>query len=267
MKLLPVLWLCFLQGAAAQTAAPAAAPHENLNSILWVQTAAEYRAIAHQTFRSAEANLLRALKDPSWTAALEQTGEYSKQPPAVILDLDETVIDNSAFQARMAAENKSFNDPDWSAWVDEKRAGLIPGAAQFLSTAHANGVAIFYITNRTCHPERPADPTAQLVRQLNLPFEPSRLHCKASPSDPSDKSPRRRLVAGGHRVLLLIGDDLNDFLTTQKEQSTMEGRAIVVDSYSRYWGERWFMIPNPTYGSWERAVGLDVKQKRNALRR
>lgn len=240
-------------------------PHENLNAVVWMQTAAEYQASALQTYRAAEASLLRALKDPNWTATLEQTGDFRALPPAVILDLDETVLDNSVYQARLAADNKTFTDESWAAWVAERKAGLVPGARDFLNFAHAHGVRLFYVTNRVCSGEDPADPTAAMLRSLHLPQ--GVLLCKAKAGDSSDKSPRRGRAASTHRILLLIGDDFNDFVTMPREQATVAGRADAVRAYARFWGERWFVLPNPTYGSWERAVGYTAAEKRKALRR
>src|SRR4051794_1272744 len=151
MKRSFVVLLVLSFGAAGQTStAPAPAIYENLNAVLWMQTSAEYRATVLQTYRSAEASLLRALADHTWTAALEQTNAFADLPPAVILDLDETVFDNSAFQAQLTAEHGSYTEPGWSAWVANMRAGLVPGAADFLAMAHAHGVALFYVTNRVC---------------------------------------------------------------------------------------------------------------------
>ncbi|MDZ4802289.1 MAG: HAD family acid phosphatase [Bryobacteraceae bacterium] len=234
--------------------------YENLNAVTWVQHSAEYRAVTMQTYRAAEANLLRALADSTWTAALEQMQPATALPPAVILDLDETVLDNSAFQARSTALHTAFTDVTWGAWVKEARAGLIPGAAQFLATAHAHGVAIFYVTNRVCEPGNAGDPTVTVVRRHNLPFDPKRLLCR---TESGDKSPRRALVAQNYRVLLLVGDDYNDFLIAG---SSADARNAAIAPYERYFGERWFMVPNPTYGSWERAVGATVKEKLGKLR-
>ncbi len=248
---------------AAQTATSSAvAAHENLNAVLWVQSAAEYRASALQTYRTAEARMLEALEDPTWTAAIEQRRPVTNLPPAVILDLDETVLDNSALQARLALTNGAYTDEVWQNWVAEKRSGLVPGARDFLLAAHAHGVAAFYVTNRVCNPNSADDPTVAVLRTHYLPFRPERLLCK---TESSDKSARRNLVAAGHRILLLIGDDFNDFVTIAREQSSVEGRFGVVDAHARYWGERWFMLPNPTYGSWER-VFSSVDAKRKALR-
>jgi 5'-nucleotidase (lipoprotein e(P4) family) len=243
-------------GAFAQT-------HENLNAVVWVQTSAEYRAVAMQTYRAAEASMLRALADKTWTAAVEQRRAVPELPAAVILDLDETVLDNSAFQASLTATGGTFTDATWQKWVGEKRAELVPGARQFLLAAHAHGVAPFYVTNRVCDPNKADDPTVAVLRTHHLPFRPERLLCK---TETSDKSARRNLVAAGNRILLLIGDDFNDFLSLPQGQAPVADRTAAVDAFERYWGERWFMLPNPTYGSWERTVGLTVDAKRKALR-
>src|SRR5215203_940023 len=80
-------------------------PHENLNAVAWMQTSLEYQASAVQAYRLAARQLDEALADRSWTAAIEQTGDASKLPPAVVLDIDETVLDNSPFQARVVRNN------------------------------------------------------------------------------------------------------------------------------------------------------------------
>jgi acid phosphatase len=258
------IWIFVVIASCANAQAPATAPvataHENINAVLWMQSAAEYRASALQTYRAAEASLIRALHDKSWTAAVEQRRPVADLPPAVILDLDETVLDNSAFQARLAmTPGAVYTDEGWQKWVAEKRSGLVPGAREFLLAAHAHGVAAFYVTNRVCDPNKADDPTVTVLRTHYLPFRPERLLCK---TDSGDKSARRNLVAAGNRVLLLIGDDFNDFVSVPREQANVEGRLNAVDAYSRYWGERWFMLPNPTYGSWERVYSsLDAKRK------
>ncbi len=251
--------LCVLIAVVA-AALPAQNTYENLNAVAWMQTSAEYRALAIQTYRSAEASLVRALADPTWTAAIEQTQPADKLQPAVILDLDETVVDNSAYQAKLTATHGAFNDETWTAWVRESRAGLVPGAAEFLAFAHARGVAIFYVTNRVCDPSKTDDPTVALVRKLNLPLAFGRLRCRA---ETGNKSPRRASIASGYRVVLLIGDDYNDFLAAGTSAAE---RTAAMLPYERYFGERWFLLPNPSYGSWERVTGSTVKEKLEKLR-
>jgi acid phosphatase len=239
-------------------------PHENLNAVLWMQSAAEYQAAARQAYRAAEISLERALKDPSWTAALEQapdaTGAYDKLPPAVILDLDETVLDNSPYQARLTARGGAFTDESWQAWVAETSAGIVPGARDFLSFAHGRGVRVYYISNRVCDSSRPDDPTVRALRSHSLPLAPGNLLCRTGSGD---KSARRKQAARMARIMIIIGDDLNDFVSPGR---TPAERSELVRDLGRYWGERWFMLPNPAYGSWERAVGTSLDAKRKALR-
>ncbi len=247
----------------ATSLAVAQTPHENLNAVVWMQTSAEYRAAAIQTYRAAELSMMRAIQDKTWTAALEQKRPVPDLPVAVILDLDETVLDNGAFQARVTATGGVFSNETWQKWVEEKRAGLVPGARDFLLAAHGHGVAIFYITNRVCDPAKPDDPTVTVLRAHHLPYSSQRLLCR---TDTGDKSARRNLVAAGNRIMLLIGDDFNDFVSLTPNQGSVEGRFDAVEAHRRYWGERWFMLPNPTYGSWERSVGSTVDAKRKALK-
>jgi acid phosphatase len=260
MRLAGLFFLCF-----TSVRAQAPHPHENLNAVLWVQTAAEYQAAARQAYRAAEETLEHALRDPNWTAALEQsrdlTGDYAKMPPAVIVDLDETVIDNSVFQAQLTVQRRAYSEQNWQKWVEARRAGLVPGAREFVAFAHARGVAVYYVTNRSCDPGNADDPTAAQLRSFGLPVSPQRLLCR---TDSGDKSPRRKRVSQMYRVLLIIGDDLNDFATLPFD---VAARAAFVTDMGRYWGERWFMIPNPTYGSWERSVGIDLERKWKAMRR
>ena len=251
----------FLTICASAYGQPATAATDTVNAVLWNQTAAEYYASAVQAYRNAERQLITALRDPQWTAAVEQTvAEFTKLPPAVILDLDETVIDNSAMQARLIKENKTFNEVEWTRWVKEARAGLVPGAMDFLKVAHGAGVAIFYVTNRQCDATSAADPTVVNLKQLGLPFAATRLFCR---TDTSDKSPRRSKIASAHRVLLIIGDDFNDFYTVPQAQLNVRDRLAAAQAHDRYWGDRWFMLPNPIYGNWERALGAN---KLDALR-
>ena len=158
---------------AARTSAPAAvaagnaAAHENLNAVLWLQTALEFEASAVQAYRLAHLQLDAALPDPMWTAAIEQQGDASKLPPAVIVDIDETVLDNSYYQARLIRDNAVFATPTWDAWVAEARATAVPGAVEFSKYAASKGVAIFYVSNRTANLE---EATRKNLAALGFPL-------------------------------------------------------------------------------------------------
>jgi len=250
-------------------AQPTSPTYENLNAVLWMQTSVEYKANAVQTYRLAQIAMVRGLRDPHWTAALEQTGEFENLPPAVILDLDETVLDNSVFDARLITaplKQDEFNAA-WTKWMSEKSAGLVPGAKEFLDFAHANGVAPVYITNRVCDPSKEDDSTAEVLQKLRLPLTSVAEHLLCSKdSNESDKTERRKIAASKFRILLQFGDQLGDFVQIPAASANLGGREKLFLAHQSMWGERWFQLPNPMYGSWEGAVGYTVADKLKHLR-
>lgn len=239
--------------AAAVAADDCRAGDALVNAVLWVQSAPEYRAVALGTYATARRMLDDALADRTWSAEPQQTGDFASLPPAVILDLDETSIDNSKFESRVVREGKTYDEKVWQSWVNEAGGGGVPGAPEFLAYCKSRGVTPFYITNRDTTEQAG---TRANVEKLGYPLETSvdnllvrgdREEWKAS-----DKGPRRAWVASQYRVLLLLGDDLNDFANA-RDKSSVERDRILSDNAAR-WGRQWFMLPNPMYGSFERAV-------------
>ena len=261
---------CAMQTAGpARPAEPAAqrttAAHENLNAVLWMQTALEYEASALQAYRLAAMQLDAALADPRWTAAIEQQADASRLPPAVILDVDETVLDNSYYQARMIRDNTTFAAATWDRWVEEARATAIPGAVEFTRYAAGKGVTVFYVTNRTANLEAA---TRKNLAAENFPLSTGLDTVLVRGERPewsaSAKGPRRASIARDYRILLLVGDDLGDFVVDPS--GTPAERQTRAAAQSEWWGRRWIMLPNPTYGSWERAV-IGSAPDANAARR
>jgi acid phosphatase len=248
--------------------------HELLNAVLWTQTSVEYRAVAIQSYRRAEEMLDRALEDPSWTAALEQTGDLAGLPPAVILDVDETVLDNTPYEVRLIEQNLEYATDTWNAWCNEAAAIAVPGALEFTRYAARRGVTVFYVTNRRHVVE---DATRRNLDELGFPLESDLDTLQTRGEKPewgSDKGPRRREIASRYRILLSIGDNLGDFVSG--EEAPIEERDALAKRYSEYWGTRWIVLPNPQYGSWEGALyeydfGLSreekLRLKMNALRK
>lgn len=240
--------------SAPPTTTPPCNPgHAIVNAALWIQTAAEYRAAALQTYATAKRMLDAALADPNWVGAAEETANDPAQPPAVILDADETAIANNAFESRVIRAGKTYDGDIWTQWVSESAAGAVPGAADFLAYAKSKGVTPFFITNRDADEELG---TRRNLEKLGYPLDPSNdtllLRGEREEWKTSDKSIRRAFVASKYRVLLVLGDDLNDFANA-RDKSVAE-RDAIIDRTASWWGTRWFMIPNPMYGSWERAV-------------
>ena len=250
------IWLSVLATMPVTTLSTgcAAAPRNqpNLDATLWVQTASEYRAVARSVYLAAGDDLSLLLADSANSAALEQEGDFSRLPAAVILDVDETVLDNSPYQARLLVSGEQYSSDTWAAWVDERIAEPVPGALEFANGAARLGITVFYVTNRRASQE---SATRQNLSALGFPLQDDLdvvLTRDERPEWNREKSSRRRFVADTHRVLMLVGDDLNDFVDV--DGLSVAERNAVAERYRGYWGERWRMLPNPTYGSWERAL-------------
>lgn len=228
--------------------------HPTTQATLWVQNAAEYSALTTQAYFTAMRNLQLPLEDSFWTASVEQgdKSEITSLPPAIILDIDETVLDNSPFQARMIKQGKSYNTNDWNAWCNEANADAVPGALEFTRYAAEQGVEIFYISNRDYAVE---EATRANLKALGFPVADTADQILTKGEQPewdSSKIKRRAVIEQNYRVVMIFGDDLNDFIPA-KNISQSE-RKQIIDEYSEFFGKKWFMLPNPVYGSWDQAL-------------
>ena len=231
---------------------PGVTGQEGLNATAWVQTSTEARIAARQAYRLATRQLDVALKDKSWSAAVEQSRDFKKLKPAVILDLDETVLDNSPYQARLVRDNAVYTSATWQAWVAQAAAPAVSGAIPFLKYADSRGVQIFYVSNRSAAEE---EATRLNLQRLGCPLQGPDDHLLFNGERPdwtSDKTSRRAFVAQTHRVLLLVGDDMNDFVPAKP--LTLAQRDALLEKYDLCWGDRWILLSNPLYGSWEGAL-------------
>ncbi len=248
--------------AASPVAAPAPAPSgpppdDNLNAVLWTQTAIERDLLYRQAYRAAEQQLVRAIADPTWEAL--EHGQRKSTPAklgnAVIVDVDETVLDNSPYQARLVKLGTAYNEFTWAEWCREEKAAAIPGAVDFARFATDNGVTVFYLSNRA---RDLGEATLANLRKVGFPVEGEYVFLglgtfvAGCEQDGSEKGCRRELISRTHRVLMQIGDQLGDFVDIQA--NTPSGRREAMAPYQAWIGERWFILPNPTYGSWEPAL-------------
>ena len=167
----------------------------------------------------------------------------------MILDLDETVLDNSPAQAQVALERTVYQQDLWSAWVEKMAAAAIPGAQSFIGFAEKRGVKVFFVTNRGAS-EQAA--TLKNLATLGIAASDETVLSPGERGWTSDKTARRAEIARSYRVLLLVGDDMNDFVATAK--LTPLQRVGLAKKHADRWGRSWILLPNPMYGSWERAL-------------
>jgi len=223
---------------------------QNIMSVLYQQTAAERLAGNLQTFRSATKVIDQALADPLWSALPDQNIKNKK--PAIIVDVDETVLDNTAYEARMILDGTKYPQ-GWVGWGKEVAATEVPGAKDFLNYAVSKGVTIFYITNRVVELK---EATQQNLTKLGIPWDQTKetILMRGENNWDSDKGPRRALVGKDYRVLLIVGDNLGDFVDAKDNNLNSNKRKKIVEGYVDYWGVKWFMLQNITYGDWEGAL-------------
>lgn len=222
-----------LPAPAAPPTAPASAAMPD--SIRWVRDAAEYRAATLQAYRMATAFVESA-------GAGRAAGSW-----AVVLDADETVLNNVTYQLERARQGLGYSSESWAAWVRRREATPVPGAAAFLTRVRALGGRIAIVTNRL---QSECADTAAVFERYELLHDA--MLCRAD-GGPSDKNPRFEAVAAGRspastapvEVIAFVGDNILDF-PRLSQRAALESEAALVP-----FGTRYFVLPNPMYGSWQ----------------
>lgn len=236
-----LVFVCLI-GIGGQTYADDSYTNRDLNeqlvmATLWMQTSAEYRALCYQAFNLAQMNLDNFMA--SYKGA---------KPLAVIVDADETVIDNSAYEAFLIGQDFGYSSKTWNPWMNAAEATAIPGALDFLNYAKSKGVEVFYVTNRKMVG---FDGTMKNLKALGFPYADKKHMLLRTGS--SDKQERRDIVTNDYSLVFLMGDNLNDFESVFAKKSIAD-RFVETDKIKDAWGRKFIVLPNPSYGEWEAAV-------------
>ena len=208
-----------------------------LMPVLWVQQSAEYKALCYQAFNLAH-----------WKVQCLKKREKDKRPRAIITDIDETVLDNSYSEARNIIECREFSPSAWKKWTDEARATAVPGAVAFLRYARDRDITIFYLSNRDT-----TEVQSTLKNLQALQFPDARASQMLFMSNTSSKEARRLAVMEKYNVVLLLGDNLNDFSNVFEKKPNAD-RNAEADRLQKEWGNKFIVLPNPIYGEWENAL-------------
>ncbi len=210
---------------------------ELIMSTLWFQRAAERRALSYQAFNMAKLSLDKKLKEID-----------SLEKPAIVVDIDETMLDNSPYEGRLINTNESYSSKSWKEWSGLAMASAIPGAVEFCNYAYDKGVRIFYISNRK------ADETNITINNMaRLSFPDLSLSHFMLRTDTGSKKERRAKVLENYKILILIGDNLADFDEVFENRSDNYG-FDTVDKHKSEFGDSFIMLPNPMYGDWVKAI-------------
>ena len=213
--------------------------------LLWMRTSAEYRALAYQGYNVAMNAVKMAVTDPS----------HQRKPLAIVLDADETVVDNTKLMGESIANgNGRFDGPWWRAAVHKGESRAMPGAVEFLNEVHKQGVEIFYVSNRYAPVN--LDVTIQNFKELGFPSV-DKDHVLLFEKD-SDKKPRFDMIAKKYAIVLFMGDNAGDFPIGTKGKTLAE-RNDIIDAHKEDFGTTFVVFPNPAYGSWVSALAKDYQ--------
>ncbi|AQW21116.1 5'-nucleotidase, lipoprotein e(P4) family [Lentilactobacillus curieae] len=205
-------------------------------AVAWYQTSSEAKALYYQGYQTATNNLKQALT------------KHSDKKLAVVLDIDETVLDNSPTEGTQIIQHVGY-PTGWHDWVLSAQAKAVPGAREFLNYADHNGVDIYYVSDRDANTELSA--TEENLRNQGLPqANPDHIILK-TPSMTS-KQTRRDEIEKTHNVVMYVGDNLTDF--NDPSESTVDGRNADVEQNKDKFGTQYIILPNPMYGGWESAL-------------
>ena len=207
-------------------------------STLWFQKSAEASALFWQGYNLAKNQLQLEL--------IQRKKNRSHKKPAVILDLDETVLDNSPYEADLIFQDKDYPS-GWDNWLDEAKAMSLPGAKEFLEFAQTHGVEIFYVSNRKV---KSLDVTFKNLEKLELPVKKENILLRVKESS---KELRRQNIAKNYDVLLLLGDNLDDFSEIFENKQLIE-RKQNMEKARKEFGVHFIVFPNPMYGTWQAAL-------------
>jgi 5'-nucleotidase (lipoprotein e(P4) family) len=216
-----------------------------VGAILFMQKAAEYRALTYQAF-----NLARWQLDADFDKknVKKLPKAERKMPRAVVVDIDETVLDNSPHQAYTVKKRLPFAAATWIEWGNMRAAKPIPGAVDFLTYANQKGVKVFYVSNRF---DQQKAATIDNLKKVGFPdaTDETVLLFKTE----SSKEARRKAIMEKYRIVLLVGDNLDD-LSNVFERKSVADRFAEVDKTREMWGKKFIVIPNAMYGGWESAI-------------
>ena len=212
---------------------------------LWMQKAGEYRALAYQAFNLARWQLDADLdkKNVKKLPKIEQ-----KKQRSLMVDIDETVLDNSPAQASDIKNRKAFALKDWYAWGEMRKAKAIPGAVDFLNYATSKGVKVFFVSNRDATQKQ-----ATMDNLKNVGFKDVTDDNVLLRTAESSKEARRQIILQKYRIVFFMGDNLDDHSNVFERKSVAD-RFGEVDKAKDMFGKRYIVLPNAMYGTWESAI-------------
>ena len=217
-----------------------------VGAVLYMQKAGEYRALAYQAFNLAQ---MRLDADFDKKNLKKLPKEERKRARAVVVDIDETILDNSPQQAYLIKNRQPFDIKTWYAWGEKREAKAIPGAVDFLNYASKKGVKVFYVSNRD---DVQTQATIDNLKAVGFPDATTET-VMLRVAGQSSKEARRQAILKNYRIVILMGDNLDD-LSNVFERKSIADRFTEVDKARPDFGGKFIVLPNAIYGTWENAL-------------
>ena len=206
----------------------------------WMQDSGEYKALAYQAYNAAK-------------VAFDHAKVAKGKKKAVVVDLDETMLDNSPYAGWQVQNNKPFDGKDWTRWVEARQSGVVPGAVEFNNYVNTHGGKMFYVSNRKDSNEKAG--TIDDMKRLGFNgVEDSAFYLK------KDKSPKaarfEEIEKQGYEIVVYVGDNLDDFGDAIYGKQNAERRDFVAQNKAKF-GKTFIVLPNPNYGGFEGGLAKD----------
>lgn len=206
----------------------------------WMQDSGEYQALAYQAYNAAK-------------VAFDQAKVTKGKKKAVVVDLDETMLDNSPYAGWQVKNNHPFDSKSWTDWVNARQSRAVPGAVEFNNYVNSHKGKMFYVTNRKDGSEKAA--TIDDMKRLGFNgVDDSALYLR---KDKSAKAARfAEIEKQGYEIVLYVGDNLDDFGDAVHGKLNDERRAFVAKNQAKF-GKTFIVLPNANYGGFEGGLAKD----------
>lgn len=202
------------------------------NDVRWVKESNEYKAICHQVYSNALGEINNKLHYNRSSLNIPNHNF------AVVMDLDETVLDNSDYQVDILSKNQTFSIESWSLWVKDEKASLVPGAFNYITFLRDNNIQIIFISNRM---NERLESTKNNMRKLGIYADEDIYLLRKNKQDKKtvrrneiDKLIGRMSTYDPFTIIQYLGDAMGDFEYNESDR----------------FGTDQFIFPNPMYGKW-----------------
>ncbi|OKB64692.1 5'-nucleotidase, lipoprotein e(P4) family [Serratia marcescens] len=249
--MLPALTLLLLGCSQTAHESETVLARQNTSAVLWVQNSAEYYALVTQAFNMAR-------------YAFDQAESEPGKKKAVVVDIDETIMNNAPYEAHKVQTGELYSKRNWNEWIGKESAKPVPGAIVFANYVIRQGGEVFYVSNR-----KQTDYLHTMNNLIKVGFPQVSSKTLLLRDDMANKQQRfNKISDAGYDIVVYLGDNLDDFGSDFYRKKESARKRAVSENAPKF-GRQFIIMPNPMYGSWENVLtdkypGLNVQEKTEA---